>query len=263
MILEGRVEYNSRPNMWKILGEYLSSKNTQSPQNIYNNNYSLQALNKFARGDNSTLTSVPTNMSNEYKQAIYNKEWERRHPEIANRIVDIMNTETYYANNQPLHKVLKAIGFAKDTSNTTLDEYLKQAISYENYNPVVLNGVEMVGSAPTAKFGNMAKAIFRADPSYNAQNTVGRADYEIDNNGNVILKDRYNINKGLHMGNALADIIHTWAKHQPNNAYDVRLNLGNINDWNLQYTGNDYLREIAPDRSNLMNQGIYERGYSQ
>ena len=65
------------------------------------------------------------------------------------------------------------------------------------------------------------------------------------------------------MGNFLANIPHTWAKQKPNNAYNVNLNLGNINDWGLQYTGNDYTRDIAKDRSNLMNRGIYEQGYEQ
>jgi hypothetical protein len=232
-------------------------------QNIYQKNYLLQALNKFAQGDTSVLTKVPTNMANEYRQAIYNKEWERKHPEIANRVINIQNAENQYANNQVAHKILKAIGISQDIPKVTPEKYLKQTISYENYNPIVLNGKSMVGSAPTAKLGNMVKALLQADPSYNAQNTVGRADYEIDNYGNVILKDRYNINKGLHMGNPLADAIHTWAKHQPSNAYDVRLNLGNINDWRLQYTGNDYTRDIARDRSNLMNTGVYEKGYSQ
>jgi hypothetical protein len=230
---------------------------------IYSKNYALQALDKFRKGDTSTLTSVPDDILRQYQQAVFNKEYERNNPAKSGALnaIDVMNMERDAGNKQLQHKILKAMGIAKDYQPVTPDKYFQRVISYENYNPVKIDGVNMVGSAPTASFGNMVKALYQGDPSYNAQNTVGSAKYIIDDKGNVRLIDRYNINKGLHMGDWLSDAVHTWAKHQPQNAYNVDLNLGNINDWNLQYTGNDFNRNVTPDT--LLGRSVYDRGYEQ
>lgn len=69
-------------------------------------------------------------------------------------------------------------------------------------------------------------------PTYNATSSVGRAYYNIDPRGNVTINDRYNFNKGIDLQNAnlgykLMHFLGTNLGHP----YNVKLNLGNINDW--------------------------------
>ena len=69
------------------------------------------------------------------------------------------------------------------------------------------------------------------------QTSIGSAKYTIDPKGNVILTDRYDINKGTNMKDPITNLAHTAVK-LIGKPFDIRLDLGNINNWNMEYTGN-------------------------
>lgn len=127
-----------------------------------------------------------------------------------------------------------------DLKNRRLDnvDNRAQEISYENYRPLMVGG-KYVGMAPflgndmTSRVNN----IQENRNNYNMQTSIGSAKYNIDPNGNVTLTDRYDINKGTNMKDPITNIAHTVVKlfGKP---FDINLDLGNINDWGLEYTGN-------------------------
>ena len=217
---------------------------------------------KFLKGDTTPVTNVDERVKNELRQAVYNKEMERRYPDryYVDNIVDNINSGIRLSNNTPINRLLNALGLGSKEDYLTRDSYLGRNISYENYNPIRLGDRVMGGSAPTSTTGNAVKALYYNDPSYNAQNYIGRANYNITPTGDVVLTDRYNFNKGLHMGSPILDILHTIGKYKRQNGFDTVLNLGNINDWNMEYTGNGYNRPIS-SKEDIMGYGTYEKGY--
>lgn len=127
-----------------------------------------------------------------------------------------------------------------DLKNRQLDnvDNRAQEISYENYKPLMVSG-KYVGMAPflnndmTSRVNNIPENR----NNYNMQTSIGSAKYNIDSKGNVTLTDRYDINKGTNMKDPITNIAHTVVKlfGKP---FDINLDLGNINDWGLEYTGN-------------------------
>lgn len=127
-----------------------------------------------------------------------------------------------------------------DLKNRQLDnvDNRAQEISYENYKPLMVGG-KYVGMAPflnndmTSRVNNIPENR----NNYNMQTSIGSAKYNIDPKGNVTLTDRYDINKGTNMKDPITNIAHTVVKlfGKP---FDINLDLGNINDWGLEYTGN-------------------------
>ena len=215
-LLEGYVSYNDAP-------------------------YALRSALKLLFGGGKKIIKnedTPKKMLNEYKQAIFNKEYERKHPEIIRGIIDAKNREitewnkTHPKQKQPLW---------------SFDKYNKPTISYDNYNPIYIDGRVTSGIAPNATFGQNVQAMFKNDPSYNAQMTLGSANYTIDKNGHVDVVDDVNVNKGTHLADPLFDIIHTIAKYRKPNEYKRVYDLGNINNWGMKYTGNDYNRQFQYD----------------
>ena len=70
---------------------------------------------------------------------------------------------------------------------------------------------------------------------------LGRFFYNIDNNGNVIINDRYDVNGNEGVLNPKAMVLNM-AKASGGVPYNINLNLGNPNTWgNLRYTGNKLL----------------------
>ena len=70
---------------------------------------------------------------------------------------------------------------------------------------------------------------------------LGRFFYNIDNNGNVIINDRYDVNGNEGILNPKAMVLNM-AKASGGVPYNINLNLGNPNTWgNLRYTGNKLL----------------------
>lgn len=127
-----------------------------------------------------------------------------------------------------------------DLKNRQLDDIDNRAqeISYENYRPLMVGG-KYAGMAPflsndmTSRVNNIPENR----NNYNMQTSIGSAKYNIDPKGNVTLTDRYDINKGTNMKDPITNIAHTVVKlfGKP---FDINLDLGNINDWGLEYTGN-------------------------
>ena len=78
--------------------------------------------------------------------------------------------------------------------------------------------------------GNIVNSM--QSPVYNASSTVGSAFYNIDKNGNVTINDRYDFNKGIPLDNAnLAYKLAHFFGTNLGKPYNVKLNLGNINQW--------------------------------
>lgn len=127
-----------------------------------------------------------------------------------------------------------------DLKNRQLDDVDNRAqeISYENYRPLMVGG-KYAGMAPflsndmTSRVNNIPENR----NNYNMQTSIGSAKYNIDPRGNVTLTDRYDINKGTNMKDPITNIAHTVVKlfGKP---FDINLDLGNINNWGLEYTGN-------------------------
>ena len=228
---------------------------------ISKNNYALQALKKYISGDRSTTTEkdLPEYVLNELRQAVYNRELEKRNPQLYGvpEIVKSINKDIEFENNRPSSRIRNALGLRKNEQYIDVPKYLSGGIQYENYNPIKVDGEEWGGIAPIARTQFLPKFI--NDPSYNAQMSFGRANYTIDPKGNVVLTDRYNINKGTNLASPLGNVVHTVAKYLNKGAYDSNINLGNINDWGLNYTGNDYNR--AFNKNKYLGYGYYERSY--
>ena len=127
-----------------------------------------------------------------------------------------------------------------DLKNRKLDSVDNRAreISYENYNPLLVNG-RFVGVAPLINTDTKLRVNNYPENqnNYNMQTSIGSAKYTIDPTGNVILTDRYDINKGTNMKDPMANLAHTAVKLM-GKPFDIRLDLGNINNWNMEYTGN-------------------------
>lgn len=222
--------------------------------------YAIRSYLKFIfnKGKkNITNNDTPEEILKELRQAAYNKMYEREHPEIANHIVDNMNEDIDWYNKSLMHKLKRIFG-EKDIERMTMDKYLNSGVSYDNYNPVMIDGKAMMGIAPNATFMQNIKAI--RDPSYNAQMSVGSFDINKNKNGNIIATDRYNINGGTKLNDWVLNTLHTLAKHKTNGAYNRTYDLGNPKDWGMDYTGNDYIRYGDYDK-HLFGRGFYQRGY--
>ena len=161
------------------------------------------ALKSLFQNDKPVDNSFFSNKDiKELQQAIYNRYWD-----LKNRQLD-------------------------DTDNRA------QEISYENYKPLMVGG-KYAGMAPFLS-NDMASRVNNIPENrnnYNMQTSIGSAKYNIDPRGNVTLTDRYDINKGTNMKDPITNIAHTVVKlfGKP---FDINLDLGNINDWGLEYTGN-------------------------
>lgn len=78
--------------------------------------------------------------------------------------------------------------------------------------------------------GNIVNSM--QSPVYNASSAIGSAYYNIDKNGNVTIDDRYDFNKGIPLGNAnMAYKLAHFLGTNLGKPYNVKLNLGNINNW--------------------------------
>lgn len=101
-----------------------------------------------------------------------------------------------------------------------------QSIRYNNYS----RKNNRPDSFEDSVVGNIVNSLF--DPDYRMSSLVGRANYHIDKNGNVIITDRYDFNKGIDLQNAnpLYKTLH-WAGTNFGRPYDVNINLGNPKDW--------------------------------
>ena len=175
-------------------------------KNIYNNLFKSNArlaLKSLMQNGNAVGNDFFTDQDlKELQQAVFNREW------------DLKNRQLDYVDNR------------------------RREISYENYRPLMINN-RYVGMAPflnadmTARVNNIPEN----KSNYNMQTSIGSARYTIDPKGNVILTDRYDINKGTNMKDPVANLAHTAVKLL-GKPFDVYLNLGNINDWGMRYTGN-------------------------
>lgn len=183
-----------------------------------------KALNPFSN-NGWTEKDFSTNELNEYRQAVYNKIYEQKHREDLG-----------------LKKKFEELGRELDTT-FDIDKELANNIRYENYSPMYV--FDQYGNVNKARFTPAIKNIHELNqvlfnPSYSAQMSVGSADFDVDKYGNVVLRDIYNVNKGTGLANPLLNTVHETIKLL-GKPYPININLGNINDWNMGYTGNQLL----------------------
>ena len=171
-------------------------------KDIFKSNARLAIKSLLQNGKPIDNNFFSANDIQELKQAIYNREWD-----LKNRKLDSVDKK-------------------------------RREISYENYKPLMVGG-RYAGMAPflTNDMATRVNNIPANRSNYNMQTSIGSAKYTIDPKGNVILTDRYDINKGTNMKDPVANIAHTAVK-MLGKPFDVNLNLGNINDWGMDYTGN-------------------------
>ena len=244
----------------KVLKGYISYYDTPII-----NNQAIRSMLKLIFGNGKKkLTSydTPVRTLNEYRQAVFNKIYEREHPELIKEILDAKNEDIINENKKRSNKKLPLY---------TFDEYNKPTVSYDNYNPIYINGKVASGIAPNATIGQHIQALLFNDPSYEAQMTSGSFNYTKDKDGNVKMYDIADINKGTGLPSLLPNILHEVAKKR-NKKFVREYDLGNINDWGMKYTGNEYLRPFQNDNqigltgwkkeyNHQMRPDIYKEGW--
>ena len=101
-------------------------------------------------------------------------------------------------------------------------------INYDYYR--MGNNMSTPDSFEDSPIGNIVNSF--KSPAYRASSSIGSAYYNIDKNGNVTLNDVYNFNKGISLDNAnLAYKLAHFLGTNFGKPYNVKLNLGNINQW--------------------------------
>ena len=112
------------------------------------------------------------------------------------------------------------------------DPMLRREFSYRNYGSGDYNDVFEMGNIELLK-----QYLANNNPIFRTQATIGSGRYTIDPKGNVVVTDVYDFDKAKGMQALLGNLAHMRGSHF-GNPYPVTINLGNINDWGLQYTGN-------------------------
>lgn len=219
-MLEAGIEYNTPANLRTFLNYMFGRKNM-----LTENDFSKEELDAL-------------------RQAIYNKNFENKYYNdlgISNRLNEF-NNANIAEDNKPINKVLNKLGLYRNWKPIDANRYLDNNISYENYKPI-LGDNNQITSGTGANTREAVNNMF--NPSYTMQTSVGRARYMIDPAGYVTLEDTYNINPKTKMEGVIPNMFHAIAKGAGRlglaNEFDTRLRLGNINDWNMKYTGNPML----------------------
>ena len=137
-----------------------------------------------------------------------------------------------YLNSQDIQALRRAYYNQEDMRNYVGDDSFRasyidpQSIRYNNYR----RKNNRPDSFEDSVIGNVVNSLFDAD--YRMGSLVGSANYHADKNGNVIITDRYDFNKGIDLQNAnpLYKALH-WAGTNLGKPYDVNINLGNPKNW--------------------------------
>ena len=149
-------------------------------------------------------------MLQQIKQNVFNQEHDLRE-----RAQEIMNMTEYR------HRI----------GDKDYDPMLRREFSYRNYGSGNYQDPFEMSTIDLAR-----KYFANNDPRFQVQSTIGSARYNIDPKGNVTVTDSYDFSKRKYMQN-LAQVLHLYGALK-GNPYPININLGNINDWGLQYTGN-------------------------
>ena len=137
-----------------------------------------------------------------------------------------------YLNQQDIQALRRAYLNQEDMRRYVGDDNFRasyinpQSIRYNNYT----RKNNRPDSFEDSVVGNIVNSLL--DPDYRMGSLVGSANYHIDKNGNVIITDRYDFNKGIDLQNAnpLYKTLH-WAGTNFGKPYDVNINLGNPKNW--------------------------------
>lgn len=168
-------------------------------------------MNQFQANPRSyTEADFSPEMLNQWRQAVVNQEYD-----LKNRASELMDVKRY----------------RNQLGDKDYDPILRREFSYRNYGSGNHADPFEMGNIELAK-----KVLANNDPRFQAQSTVGSGRYTIDPRGNVVVTDTYDFSKGKHMQN-LSEILHLLGAYQ-GKPYPVTINLGNINDWGMSYTGN-------------------------
>jgi hypothetical protein len=174
----------------------------------------------------------------------------------------IVNHE-YTINNTPdLDKKIQVVRdyIARENKQKTtplLSRYKERVIDYPDYKQVYSIGE--YGEGDPINFNSKItrdqwqRLKNTKDPNYFMQGTIGAADYSIDKDGNVVLIDRYDFTQDK-IGDAHYSVPAMVAKAF-GKPYDIKINLGNINDWGMKYSGYNNMIEQA---NHILNSPQYQ-----
>lgn len=106
----------------------------------------------------------------------------------------------------------------------------KNAINYGSYTRKQTQGNPRPDSWEDSTVGMIVNSII--DPDYRMSSTIGRANYYVQPNGDVVIKDTYDFaNLGnRHDSNKLYQFLHDYGQKY-GTPYSFNINLGNPNDW--------------------------------
>ena len=148
-------------------------------------------------------------------------------------------------------KALRDAYISANPRNELLDALAIQGVNYINRpRDIIYDDYNRVYYQPTWDFGRYdvyttpklpqdeksLKKILQASlhsPGYRMSTAIGKADYFTDDNGNVIVTDKYKYDPKLF--NPSENAIYEWVRNKVapkyGKEYDVRINLGNPNNW--------------------------------
>ena len=205
-MLQGNVSYNDNNKKYLLLPHQRNYIRTFiNPRTLTENDYSndeLQAL----------------------RQAVVNHEWMLKNvPDLKKRISLIQ----------------KDISKRNNNNTNILKRYHERVIDYPDYKQVYVTND--YGNKTPVNFNHVTQDQYSRikntkDPNFFMQGTIGAADYNIDKHGNVILNDKYNFTQDKISDRTHYKLPAILAK-MFGTPYNIRINLGNINDWGLDYSG--------------------------
>lgn len=180
---------------------------------------------------------------NSLRQAIVNHEYVLNNtPDLKNKI-DAVRSHIAEENNEK--------------STPLLSRYTERVIDYPDYKQVYVS--DDYGNETPVNFNHVTLDQWHRlkntkNPDFFMQGTIGAADYDIDKNGNVTLKDRYDFTQ-----DKIKDIAHyslpALVAKAFGKPYDVNIKLGNINDWGMKYSG---YNNILDQADWIMNNPTYK-----
>ena len=178
---------------------------------------------------------IPSNIRFLYDKISGN---DRLHTEDDLTQSDIKALRQAYKNSQDKQRLAQELinDFRTQGVDIGVDSREWNRLLYDDYDKSYWDKKKVYNVAPLPqeekKLGNIIDATFRS-PGYRMATTLGKADYFTDENGNVIVADKYQFNPKYY--NPTKNRIYGWIRNDiaPNYGedFDVRINLGNPLNW--------------------------------
>ena len=249
-VLKGENRYYGIPSFKlnaTINAQSIKNKLLNMLSDFYTNNIMANMRGYIAQFNPSLRNSYRTNNAftetelNALRQAVYNHEYEKK-----------LKDYKYL-----LQKYGRDVGL----QDWEIAKRLGNSISYENYAPVYIpteykgrqqTNINSITRDGMARFKNeyrhKGSSNYR-NASLPMQGTIGAADYYFDKNGDVILTDKYDFTQDSILSpDSVYKIPALIAKFAQKTGiatpYNTKINLGNPNTWNFNYTGNNKIEQL-------------------